>query len=175
VHSQPIDIERAAARIGDARELVADALRQVRRLASDLRPTVLDDLGLGAALERLVADIGGRHGIRVTLERDGIDSRDRLPPPLETVAYRVVQESLTNVVRHAGAARVSVDVRAEAGRVLVRVVDDGTGFDVAASGASLGLRGMAERAHLAGGRLRITSQQGSGTTVELEIPVGGPP
>jgi CheY-like chemotaxis protein len=154
MRAEPVDVQRAAMRIGDVRELVAEALRQVRRLASDLRPTVLDDLGLSAALERLVADVGGRHGVRVVLHSGGVDARGRLPAPVETVAYRVVQESLTNVVRHAGASRVSVEVHAQADRVLVRVVDDGAGFDVGASGGSLGLRGMAERAQLAGRRLR---------------------
>jgi signal transduction histidine kinase len=91
---------------------------------------------------------------------------------VETVAYRVVQESLTNIVRHARADHVEVCVRVSNGGLRAEVTDDGTGFDPVANSGSLGLRGMAERADLAGGRLHLRSSPGVGTTVQLWLPLG---
>lgn len=166
------DADAVRSRIEEVRDLVADALGAVRRLAFDLRPTVLDDLGLVAALERLVAETSARGGLSTGLDLDGFEEGHRLAPELETVIYRIVQEALTNVSRHAGAANVTVTVRAEGHAVAGEIVDDGLGFDPAPLGASLGLAGMRERASLAGGRLDVVSAPGSGTRVVFELPVG---
>jgi signal transduction histidine kinase len=173
VRTEPVDVQRAATRTAEVRQLVIDALQQVRRLAADLRPTVLDDLGLAAALQRLAGDVGGRHALRVDLEINRFEHEDRLPAPVETVVYRVVQESLTNVVRHARAQHVTVHVEASGTRLVARISDDGVGFDPSSARDSLGLRGMAERADLAGGSLRLHSGPDAGTTVELDLPVDG--
>lgn len=160
------------ARVDDVRTLVADALGSVRRLAFDLRPTVLDDVGLEAALERLVAETSARSRFSARLDLHGLDADHRLAPELETVVYRIVQEALTNVARHAGASAVGVRVTAGVGVVRGEVSDDGRGFDPAPVAASLGLAGMRERAALAGGRLEILSAEGAGTRVVFELPRG---
>jgi signal transduction histidine kinase len=173
VRARPVDADRAAERTADVRQLVAEALGQVRRLAADLRPTVLDDLGLAAALQRLVSDVGGRLGVGVDLELGSVERRGRLPGPVETVVYRVVQESLTNVVRHAHAQHVTVHVVASPTQLLATISDDGVGFDPAVARGSLGLLGMSERAGLAGGSLNLRSRVGQGTSVYLHLPLHG--
>ena len=167
-----VDLQDARQRTEDVRELVVDALRRTRRLASDLRPTVLDDVGLFAALERLAQDMTARGDATVELATDGLTGA-RLPPEVETVVYRVVQEALTNVVRHAGAPTASVTVLVSEGRVRALVEDDGAGFDpqVAPGRGHLGVEGMVERAELVGGTVELFSTPGAGTTVRLEVPV----
>jgi signal transduction histidine kinase len=165
------DVADARTRTGDVRALVAQALDEVRRLAFELRPTLLDDIGLVAAVRRLVGELGQRGGVPVEVAIDGLDDDSRLPAALETVVYRVVQEALTNVARHADAtaARVEIAVDGRATRAVIR--DDGKGFEV--SGArlrSLGLAGMIERAALVGGRVEIESTAARGTTVTLVVP-----
>ncbi len=168
-------IADARRRTEDLRELVADALRGARRLAFDLRPTVLDDVGLAPALLRLAENTTTRSGVEVHVATPGVDADVRFRPDLETVVYRVVQEALTNVVRHASATSVAVTVSLVHGTTLRALVeDDGVGFDVdgALVAGRLGLRGMMERAELVGGSVVVTSGDGSGTTVVLEVPVG---
>lgn len=165
------DRDNARLRVADLRELVADALRRARQLAFELRPTVLDDVGLVPALERLTAGLAERTGITIDLASAlGVD--ERLEPDVETVVYRVVQEALTNVVRHAGAATASVVLARTGGTVRALVEDDGRGFDPSVADRHLGLEGMAERAELVGGRVDVTSAPGEGTSVVLEVPVG---
>ena len=155
------------------RRLVADALVEVRRLAFELRPIVLDDVGLIAAVRRLASDLAERHEFDARVILDGIDDDARLGTEVETVVYRVVQEALTNVARHASANRAQVAFTVTGGVLLADVVDDGTGFDATAElvGRSLGLTGMAERAGLVDGRVEVSSRPGHGTTVHLEVPV----
>ncbi len=157
-------------RIVDLRELVSDALQRSRRLATDLRPTVLDDIGLVPALERLISDLSVQSGLDIGLIEEN-PSDDRLSPTIETVAYRVVQEALTNVVRHAGASTAGVTVTATDRSLRVVVVDDGSGFDPPTAPSHLGLAGMAERAELAGGEVTVTSRPGHGTAITLQVPV----
>lgn len=156
----------------DLRELVADALRRTRQLAFELRPTVLDDIGLVAALERLTQAVGERAALPIALAVTGLRSDGRLRPEIETVVYRVIQEALTNVVRHAHASEVSVTVTAGPTSVRVLVEDDGIGFDPEhpPTGGHLGLEGMLERVELVGGSLRLLSGTGDGTTVLAEVP-----
>ena len=170
--AEPTRVGDARERTAEARALVADALQVVRVLAFELRPTVLDDLGLAAALRRLAEVTARRHGFPVEVELAGIDESVRLPAATETVVYRIVQEALTNVARHAAPGFASVFVALDGGTVRAVVEDDGRGFDPGEVGGSLGLRGMAERAALAGGTVTVDSTIGAGTTVRLEVPRG---
>ncbi len=159
-------------RVEEMRELVTDALRRARQLAFDLRPTVLDDLGLAPALQRLVADVADRSGLVVDAAVDSVADHERVAPELATVVYRVVQEALTNVVRHASASNASVAVTVSSGRLRAVVEDDGNGFDPTRStDGHLGLEGMHERANLVGGTVHVVSVPGSGTTVVLDVPL----
>ena len=159
--------------------IVEQALQEVRNLALALRPSMLDDLGLVSALRWLTNQVRQRNTMDVQLEvSDGVG---RLAPDLETAAFRIVQEALTNVERHAGASKVEVSASIDADRTLVvRIKDDGAGFDVAAmreratSGASMGVLGMSERASLAGGALTIEASAGKGCCVTLRCPLADP-
>src|SRR3546814_13581552 len=115
-------------RVAELRELVADGLRRTRQLAFDLRPTVLDDVGLAAALQRLTDDVASRSGLSVELDTAALAPDERLAPEVETVIYRVVQEALTNVVRNASATTASVALAGRAGPIRVFVEADGHGF-----------------------------------------------
>jgi len=159
----------------EAREAVAElvqtinaAISQLRTLAIELRPTALDDLGLVAALERLTESYSRRTGVVVELDVDEIE--DRLPPLVETTVYRVVQESLTNVAKHAGAETVIVRGQLRGSELLVTVTDDGKGFDPSDQPGGFGLNSMRERSEMVSGSVRVTSSPGSGTTVELRVP-----
>ena len=166
--------EDARGRVADLRELVADGLRRTRQLAFDLRPTVLDDIGLVPALQRLREDLTARTGLLVELDTAALHAEERLPTEIETVIYRVVQEALTNVVRHAGASTASVTLSARDSQIRVFIEDDGVGFDPGQRQRRphLGIQGMQERAELVEGSLSITSTPESGTVVLLEVARG---
>jgi signal transduction histidine kinase len=154
----------------ELRELVVGTLQDVRRLAVELRPKALDDFGLVPALERLAQSFTEQTGIEVDLEATLPDGR--LPADTETALYRVVQESLTNVVKHAGARRISILVTPRDGAVVAVIEDDGQGFDPGSTRAEgIGLVGMRERMTLLGGRLEVESRPGSGTTILPEVPL----
>ncbi len=157
-------------------DLMNQVGKEVHRIAMELRPTALDDLGLPTALRNYVEEWSERSGIATDLRApDG--EAERLPAHVETAVYRIVQEALTNVLRHARASRVSVIVERRADHLLAIVEDNGTGFDVDAAPApargpgNLGLLGMRERAALAGGTLEIESSPGKGTTVFARVPL----
>ena len=150
------------------RELVVATLQDVRRLAVELRPKVLDDFGLVPALERLTSGFAEHTGIAVDLEASAIT--ERLPREVETAIFRIVQEALTNVVKHAHAQRVSVLVTRTDGRIKAVIEDDGTGFDPAATDGGVGLIGMRERIELLDGSLVVETSPTSGTTVAAEVP-----
>jgi two-component system, NarL family, sensor histidine kinase DevS len=159
---------RAAAE--DLRELVVATLQDVRRLAVELRPKALDDFGLAAALERLAEAFGEATGISVQLQASLGD--ERLPSEVETTLYRIVQEALTNVVKHAGAEKVSIVVVRREVTATAVVEDDGEGFDLASVREDgLGLLGMRERVALLDGRLQVESSREHGTTVVAEVPL----
>ncbi len=165
------DLGEVRERTGEVRELVAQALDEVRQLAFDLRPTVLDDVGLLAAVSRLADDLTRRSGTRVQLALADLDDESRLPAEVETVVYRVVQEALTNTARHAEASLATVAIEVDARAVRATVTDDGIGFSVGdGSPRSLGLAGMVERAALIGGQVQIESTPSTGTAVLLEVP-----
>jgi len=160
------DVRQAAEQL---RELVVGTLQDVRRLAVELRPNALDDFGLVPALERLVESFREQTGMNVELEaRLG---PERLPGEVETALYRIMQEALTNVVKHARARRVSIVLNRRDGSVTAVIEDDGQGFDQGRGDEGLGLLGMKERLELIDGRLTVESSEGSGTTIVAEVPV----
>ena len=157
------------ANVDELRELVVATLQDVRRLAVQLRPKVLDDFGLVPALERLAQTFSESSGIAVELEA-GL-GQERVPTDVETTLYRIVQEALTNIVKHADAKRVSIVLVRRDGWVTAVVEDDGRGFDLAAvTTDNLGLDGMRERVELHDGTLTVETAPGSGTTLRVEVP-----
>ena len=162
--------EAARLAVGELRGLVVETLQSVRRLAIELRPSALDDFGLEPALKRLGRTVSESGSLDVQVEtRLG---PERLPSEVETALYRIVQEALTNVVKHAAAERVSIVVTRVPGRVAVMIEDDGAGFDPSATrGEGLGLLGMRERVELLDGSLTIDSEPGTGTTLAVELPL----
>lgn len=158
---------------------VQRALEQVRNLSLDLRPSILDDLGLGAALEWYAQRLAQMAGLELHLTLPAAETR--WPPTVEITCFRVAQEALTNVLRHAQAQQVWITLRQSPQFLQVQVRDDGQGFEPAAarreaarSGTSVGLLGMAERVALAGGRLEIESGPAQGTSVQVTF-FGPPP
>lgn len=157
----------------DLRAVASQTLDDVHSLALQLRPSVLDDLGLPAALERHIADCRRRYALQIDVAINGLANR-RLPPDVETALYRIIQESLTNVVRHAQAQTASVLIECRDQHVRAIVEDDGVGFDPAAASRSdrrFGLYSIRERAELLGGSLTIESEPGHGTSLFVEIPL----
>jgi PAS domain S-box-containing protein len=155
--------------------VVEAAAQELRLLARGLHPAVLDELGLVAALERCCVDYTQAHGVRAEVFATGPES-GRLPPSVETALYRVAQEALSNVARHAAAHSVAVVVQRHPGSVQMIVEDDGRGFDPAAprpadAGPRLGLIDMRERAALLGGTFVVESRPGAGTTVCVRVPL----
>ncbi|HRW03548.1 MAG TPA: sensor histidine kinase [Caldilineaceae bacterium] len=165
--------EEAQARVRELRVLTAQALEEVRRVALDLRPTILDDLGLGPALAWRVDELNKEEGMRATITMDGLD--ERLPRDIELVLYRVGQEALSNVTRHAAAERVTVTLQRQPDQVTLGITDDGHGFDPAAptceEGHGLGLLGMRERLGMIGGDLTIHSKKGQGSKIIATVPL----
>jgi signal transduction histidine kinase len=161
------DAPRAA--VGELRELVVATLQDVRRLAVELRPKVLDDFGLVPALERLTETFGEQTRIKVRFE-SGLGD-ERLPGEVETALYRIVQEALTNIVKHAQAGTVSVVLTRKPASVAALIEDDGGGFDIEhVREDGFGLEGMRERVGLLDGRIQIESGE-AGTTLVAEVPV----
>ena len=150
-------------------------MQEIHRLAWELHPAALDDLGLEAALRRYTAAWSEKTGVKVDLHCGGLDT-ERLPLGIEAALYRVTQEALTNISKYAKARRVSLLLERRSNHLSLIVEDDGVGFDTNAvfrtAGAlgKLGLLGMQERIDLVGGTLEIESTSGSGTTVFVRIP-----
>lgn len=172
------DLDKVRNVSAELRETLGQTLEVVSGLARDLRPSVLDDMGLKAALTRYINNCSNRLGLRIGLHTEGLDEC-RFPSYLETAVYRIVQESLTNVMKYANAENVSVVVRYDGELLTAIVEDDGTGFsmDEILSGkdnTGLGIFGMQERAVFVGGALEIESAPGKGTAVYLKIPWKGP-
>lgn len=155
-------------------EQIDAAIAEMRRLIADLRPSTLDQLGLGAALEALAERTAGGGAIEVQIDCD-LDfeagrSETRLSGEIEDTAYRLIQEALSNTIHHGEAKRVAVDVREEDGVLRVRIEDDGRGFDPDVATEGFGLIGMRERAELAGGTMELRSSPNEGTTILATIP-----
>jgi PAS domain S-box-containing protein len=154
------------------REITAQAIDEVGRLARGLHPTVLDDHGLGVALSRYVTEYTKTHNIAVDLKLNELDL-STLPSAVQIALYRLLQEALTNVARHSGAKAVSIRFARLASALEVAVIDDGCGFDakaVAVSSHRLGIQSMRERAAMLGGTVSFTSQ-GKGTKVLVQVPL----
>jgi signal transduction histidine kinase len=163
------DPEVLAEAVEEALEQVGRDIEELRALITELRPATLDQLGLRAALEDLAERVSGLAGIDLTTDLT-VDFA-RLDPELETAVYRLVQEGLTNVAKHAGANAVILQVVQREERIDVLVSDDGCGFEPGAKHDGFGLVGMRERVELAGGELQIESKLGSGTRMMASIPV----
>jgi len=165
----------SAGALNDCLAIVDDALQQVHDLSLDLRPSLLDDLGLVAALRWYVDRVASRAGLVRLFDADVLETR--LAPEVETACFRIAQEALTNILRHAHAATVRVQVTQRASDLRLLVQDDGDGFDVRAAmsrtgvNASLGLQGMQERAAALGGVVDISSQPGKGAEVQVRFPL----
>ena len=154
------------------RQITAQAIDEVGRLARGLHPTVLDDHGLGVALTRYVTEYTKSHNIAVDLTLNELDSND-VPPAIQITLYRILQEALTNVARHSGAKTVRIRFARLATVLEVAVIDDGCGFDakaVAVSSHRLGIQSMRERAAMLGGTLSFTSQR-KGTKILVQVPL----
>lgn len=169
VENDPVENQ---GRLPYLRDLAARTLESVRHLSRELRPAVLDDMGLVAAIRRHVEDFQQIHGIKTTVQVVGTEER-RLPPAVETTLYRVVQEALTNVARHSGASYAGVLLNLNGPTALAIVEDDGQGFDPESRRSGLGLAGMRERTALVGGSITIESRPGGGTTIYVKVPVKG--
>jgi signal transduction histidine kinase len=168
--SVPPQFDAIRRHLGEIRGLLATTLEEIRRLMVDLRPTVLDDLGLIPAIRWFAETHFKRAQIEHLLEVAG--NRRRLPPHVETALFRVVQEAITNIVRHSGARRAEVRLEFRDGLVAAEISDDGKGFDPKAAQGGLGLLGMEERVTFLGGRWTIKTDLGAGTRISLEIPIG---
>jgi signal transduction histidine kinase len=171
-----LPFEAARARLEKAQSLVNDLIRRVRGLSLDLRPSMLDDLGLLPTLLWHLDRYTSTTGVEVKLNHRGLEGK-RLEPQVETAAYRIIQEALTNVARHARVKQAAVNVWRARDVLIIEVQDDGTGFDAEAamrSGNSTGLTGMRERTMLLGGSLNFDSTPGSGTCVIAELPTEEP-
>ncbi len=161
-----------AGRLSDTRRQVNELLARVRNLALDLRPAMLDDLGLLPALLWLFERYAAQTRVQVSFEHRGLARR--FIPEVETAAYRIVQEALTNVARHAHVRQVTVRAWIDPGTLCVQIIDQGSGFDAEApvnAGVTSGVTGMRERAGLLGGHLTVESAPGKGTRVSAELPL----
>ncbi len=161
--------------IQEAQSIVKRLLEETRRLILDLRPAVLEDLGLVPAIRWYAETHLQEHGVETTVEAD--QQAMRLPPHLEVTLFRIVQEAINNIVRHAAARRAHIRLSFQDSVARILVSDDGNGFNVetalggGSSGQSFGLLGMQERARLLNGRIDISSMEGSGTRVKVEVPI----
>lgn len=170
-----LDLLKANTRLTSCKSIAETLLKNIHRLVADLRPSLLDDLGLVPAMawygEQRLEPIG----IKFKLDEKGL--KDRLPPAIETALFRIVQEAMTNIIRHAQATEVSVKLAREGNWVSLRVADNGQGFDPQAlqpvdlHGQGLGLRGMLERASILGGDFNLKTAPGQGTIITIRLPV----
>ena len=160
----------AAGELRELAELAQASSRDIRRLIHDLRPVALDELGLVPALREHLAHCEREHGLSVELRSD---VAERLPAAVETALFRIVQEAVNNVLRHAQAQQVGVILNREVDRVTVRILDDGQGFDtqLPRSGRHVGLWSMRERVEQLGGQFEVRSAPGQGTVVAAVIPL----
>ena len=171
------DLAAVHAQVGELRRIAVHAANEVRRLARGLRPAVLDDLGLHAAVERLASDCQQTHGLEVHWHASGPTS-PRLPDMVETALYRIIQEALNNVVKHAGAHEVWIELDRQPDKITAVVADDGEGIShdslqKAHHGGRLGVSGMRERATLLGGSVEIRRRGAGGTAVQVVLHLDG--
>jgi signal transduction histidine kinase len=166
--------QEARNQLQSLRQLTASTIQEAQRLARGLRPSVLDDLGFAPAMERLVADAESAHGFCVDLHISGFEGQVRLPPTMETALYRILQEGLTNVGRHAEATNVDLLIERSATCIRAVVEDNGKGFaqgDARRAREGLGIVGIHERAALLHGQAMVDSSPDSGTTLTVTLPL----
>ncbi|WP_018306526.1 GAF domain-containing sensor histidine kinase [Desulfitobacterium hafniense] len=163
------DLELIKDRLNGLRYLTGQTLEEVRRLSMDLRPTVLDDLGLVSAIRWYVDECSSRTGLKVNFLLRNIT--ERLPEEVEIVLYRAVQEGLTNIIRHAEAKHVQIELELQRNTVLLTICDDGKGMKLSSEYNGLGLIGMQERVKLIGGQHNINSQPGQGVMISITLPI----
>lgn len=175
IASLPPDFEQVRSRLKDAVNLVLSTLESVRRLSSELRPSMLDDLGLSTVLGKLISDFRKRTGTEIVFSEEG--PSERLDPRIEVGLYRVVQEALTNIAKHAKATKVVVSLKKDPdkGVIGLSIEDDGSGFSLRPDGhrgdsKGLGLMGIKERVSLLGGNFRIFAGKDKGTRLLIDIP-----
>ncbi len=167
----PQELEPLRRRLEEIRTLTAGTLEEIRRLMVDLRPTLLDDLGLIPAIHWYAETHLARAGVEPRIEVVG--PKRRLPPPVETALFRVIQEATTNIVKHAGAKTATIRLQFEASSITASIADDGKGFDPREKRPEgFGLLGMEERVTLLGGIFTLDSRPGHGTRITFTIPVG---
>ncbi len=171
----PDEMTNLQERLNNLKDLAHQTLNEVHNMAVRLRPSILDDLGLAAALRSYGKELSENGGIQINMQL--IALAERLSPEMETVLYRVVQEALTNVARHSGASMCQVRMRRTDDSVQCLIEDDGKGFYpgeilTSAQGHGLGMHGMRERIELVGGQLEFESEPGKGTSIFLEVPIG---
>jgi signal transduction histidine kinase len=160
------------ARLQETMSILERLLGQVRQISINLRPSMLDDLGLVPALRALLDQQGRRASVAVHFSEKNVP--DNLDPEIQTTCFRIAQEAITNALRHANATQIDVDLRCENGKLRLLIHDNGIGFDAESTQVQtigLGLIGIRERAALAGGRARIISSPGKGTTIEVLLPL----
>lgn len=164
--------DKTSTRLDDSEKLLASTAQLVRDVLTDMRPPGLDEFGLMAALREHAEQVAQRSGL--ALEVHGAEPRPRLPQATEIALFRVAQEALTNIVKHAAASAVKICLRPEPGRVTLTIADNGAGFDgearAMAAGMGMGMASMRERAEAVGARARIESARGRGTRVIVEVP-----
>jgi signal transduction histidine kinase len=166
--------DAARIKLEQARGIIDEPLDRIRRISFDLRPAALDSPGLLPALLALFERYGEQTGVKFAFKHEGLEQR--FPPEMETTAYRIVQEALTNVARHAGVDAVTVRVWADADALSLQIEDQGCGLDpdvASRSPRSIGLAGMQERVMLLHGHLTIQSRPGAGTQLTAELPLRG--
>ena len=170
------DPREAAIHQESAKAIAKGLLEDIRRITTDLRPSLLDDLGLIAAVTWYGEERLTPFGVALHLDADGLGDR-RLPSDIEIALFRIIQEAITNIVRYAHASRVDIRLERQNGLITLQVSDDGQGFDPALSQASnlqgrgLGLRGMQERVSILGGEFHLQTHVGEGTTISVRVPV----
>ena len=169
---------KVAARCHDLQKLAQTALTEVKRIARGLRPSLLDDLGLAAAIEKVVRDFSEHTATEITLQASNLEGL-RLPDSLETAVFRIFQEALTNAIRHAEARHVGIELGFDAKQITLTVQDDGRGFDPrmkserATDGSHMGLIGIRERVALLGGHFSLDSTPGRGCRIVVKLPTEG--
>jgi two-component system, NarL family, sensor histidine kinase UhpB len=165
-----------APKLEEMGRLLDQTVSSTRRISADLRPLMLDDLGLADAASWLVDDFGKRYGIASRIEINAEGGLEHLSKNVTTTVYRAIQESLTNIARHSGARNAWVLLAAQDGSLEVEVEDDGRGIapEDLAKTRSLGLKGMRERIAYLGGSLDIARPARGGTRLRLRVPLGGP-
>jgi signal transduction histidine kinase len=167
----PSGADQAKRRLAELEAFTSNIVQELRRLMMDLRPTLLDDMGLVPAIRSFAESQLQRAGVRIAIEVKG--TKRRLAPVVEIALFRILQEAITNIAKHAQAASGTVELCFKESSVVACIADDGRGFDPVTSRATwqtFGLLGIEERIALLGGTLRIDSQKDQGTRIVLEIP-----